>query len=236
MFHREIPTEIVVSLARQLHRVRQVRPHIKITNRVDQYYAHNCTYDNWIRYQAQSILTAESIDYIPPTEQARCRGRANCGARARTRTRHRCAARAGTRPRSDRTRPRYHRVGYGSASGMNQYHMLAIDICVRGLRDADDIWMRCVKMVPFVPFDGVTLELWHDDSEHEEATHKITLENTFYSFQHSMFIEEQADEELLEDARAGLLTSARRDDIIKWYQSFGFTRMFYPSVQVTKQT
>lgn len=118
---------------------------------------------------------------------------------------------------------------------MAPYYTLAIDLCIRGLKDSDDIWMRCVKLVPFIPINGVTLELWHDDNEaDEEGTHKITLENTHYSFQHSMFIEEQADETLVESLRSGETVGTLRNELIKFYSLFGFTQYMFPTVQVTK--
>lgn len=119
---------------------------------------------------------------------------------------------------------------------MTPYYTLALDICIRGLKDTDDVWMRCVKLVPFIPINGATLELWHDDSEaEEEDTHKITLGNVHYSFQHSMFIEEQADDDLLEGLRDGSIQGTyARDELIKFYGFFGFVRFNFPTIQVTK--
>jgi hypothetical protein len=118
---------------------------------------------------------------------------------------------------------------------MTPYYTLALDICIRGLRESDDVWMRCVKLVPFIPVNGVALELWHDDSEaEEEGTHKITLENVHYSFQHSMFIEEQADDDLVLLLREGNNVNETREELIKFYSLFGFTRFNFPTVQVVK--
>lgn len=114
------------------------------------------------------------------------------------------------------------------------YYTLAIDIVIRGLKDSDDIWMRCNKIVPFIPMNGVTIELWHDDSELEEQTYRITLQNTYYSFEHSLFIEEQVDEDLMEAARAGEPIFAARDELINWYKAFGFVRMNYPQAQAIR--
>lgn len=108
------------------------------------------------------------------------------------------------------------------------FYTLAIDIRILGLKEVDDVVMRCIKLVPFIPMNGITLELWHDDSELEEQTHLITLENTRYSFEHSMFIEEQDDVSIYESVRAGELCMAERNELIKWYSAFGFTRINYP--------
>lgn len=105
------------------------------------------------------------------------------------------------------------------------YYTLAIFVVIKGSRDSEDVTLRCTKVVPFIPANGQVLELWHDDSEGEEGTYPIELINTYYSMQHSMFIEEQEDTDLDELYRAGESTVEHRKDLITWYESFGFKKL-----------
>lgn len=115
---------------------------------------------------------------------------------------------------------------------MTPYYTLAIDVTIKGAKDSEDITLRCVKMVPFIPATGQVLELWHDDSEGEEETYRVELVNVYYSMQHSMFIEEQEDHDLDALVRGGAGTAIHLKELLQWYGRFGFTRVSYPSVNI----
>lgn len=114
------------------------------------------------------------------------------------------------------------------------FYTLAIDVTIKGLRDADDIVMRCMKIVPFVPMNGMAVELWCDDLGGEEGKFRIQLENVYYSFSESTFIEEHDDNDLIETLRAGQCTSADKEELLNWYKAFGFARLNYPVAQVVR--
>ena len=116
---------------------------------------------------------------------------------------------------------------------MAPYYTLAVDITIKGNKDADDVTVRLLKLTPFIPATGQVMEIWHDDSEGgEEETHRVELVNTFYSFQHSMFIEEQEDHSLIDAHRDGTYRASDLRDLITWYERFGFLRLGYPTIQV----
>lgn len=77
--------------------------------------------------------------------------------------------------------------------------------------------------MPFIPINGVALELW--DSESDEAW-DIELTGVKYSFREASFIEELIDEELLDKHRAGCYTKQDQDDKLSWYAQFGFKRIY----------
>lgn len=111
------------------------------------------------------------------------------------------------------------------------FYTLAIVVCIKGLKDSDDIYMQCNRLVPFIPQDGMTLELWRETEEGED-TYRLELTGVYYSLRESMFIAEQEDTDLMEAARAGEAVHSDREEFVEWYKSFGFKRLNYPTGQV----
>lgn len=111
------------------------------------------------------------------------------------------------------------------------FYTLAIIVCIKGAKDADDIYMRCDRLVPFIPQNGMTLELWRE-AEDGDDTYRMELSGVYYSLRDSMFVEEQDDLDLLEAARAGDLIYSDKETFVEWYKSFGFKRLNYPTAQV----
>lgn len=114
------------------------------------------------------------------------------------------------------------------------YHTLSIVVCIKGLTDEQDIYMELRKMVPFVPQEGMVLELWRDDTEEGNDTYQLELGRVYYSFRESMFIEEHDDTDLMESARAGEVIYSDREAFVEWYRTFGFKRLNYPTAQVVR--
>lgn len=108
------------------------------------------------------------------------------------------------------------------------YYRLAIDICILGLKESDDIWMRCVKGVQFTPVEGMALQWQNDDEEY----YRVELVNVVYDFSESMFIEEQSTDEVATCVREGNTYSDSVKAVIEQYQSFGFQRIRFPVAQV----
>ena len=114
------------------------------------------------------------------------------------------------------------------------FYTLSITVCIKGLKDSDDVYMELRKMVPFVPQEGMVLELWRDDAEEGDDTYLLELGPVYYSLRDSMFVEEHDDTDLMESARAGELIYSDREAFVEWYKSFGFKRRNYSVGQVVR--
>lgn len=113
-------------------------------------------------------------------------------------------------------------------------HRLAIDICIRGLTDNDNIWMRRIFPLMFVPMEGMRFKIYMRDEQTDEEYEKdIALENVYYSFRDGMFIEEQNDDTLLDFQREGrAVIYSEKQDYILDYENLGFMRLNFPQAQV----
>ena len=106
---------------------------------------------------------------------------------------------------------------------MVPYYTLAIDICVRGLTDADNVWMRRTSMVPFIPMNGISIELWCEgDENNDDAVKMVELQGVYYSTRESQFIEEQVDDEMYDKYRAGDCGTLEFKEYLKQLERFGF--------------
>lgn len=113
-------------------------------------------------------------------------------------------------------------------------HRLAIDICIRGVVDNDNIWMRRIFPLTFVPMEGMRFKVYmRDEKTDDEYERDIALENIHYSFRDGMFIEEQNDDTLLDIQREGkpVIYSEKQDYILD-YENLGFMRLNFPQAQV----
>ena len=103
---------------------------------------------------------------------------------------------------------------------------LEIHLTVQGPREADDCVLLLSRLLPFVPRNGDTLELWREHDE-EDST-QIELENVVYSFKDSAFVAR------LEDNSAIREGTTEQREVINYYLSFGFKRISHPIAYAIK--
>lgn len=104
-----------------------------------------------------------------------------------------------------------------------QYYRLLVILTIKMPMESNDIELRCSRTLPFQPVEGLTLVIANDNDEE----HEITLGPPRYEFAESAFVEYQEDEALISALREGYYTPVLRDELIKYYQDFGFTRVIH---------
>lgn len=106
---------------------------------------------------------------------------------------------------------------------MNPSYPVFIDICLTKPRASDNIWLRYVTRIPYVPRNGDVLRLTSDD---EESTIDITFVNVVFDASSGTFIEQQEDDAMVDSySEEGLCHEA---DALGKYTAFGFHRLNYP--------
>lgn len=112
---------------------------------------------------------------------------------------------------------------------INPSYRIQIDICLNKPVAEDSIWVRHIRMLPFVPRDGDVIRL---TSEDEEYTQDITLENVVYDTAEGFFIIDIEDNTLIENYREhGVLNEK---EVLAEYKTFGFERLNFPTAQVVR--
>lgn len=108
---------------------------------------------------------------------------------------------------------------------------LAIDICIKGLTESEDIWMRKIVPLTFVPMEGMRLKLCvTPDEADDDIEHDIVIENIHYSFKEGQWIEEQEDTELYYALRQGEPNRLQLTrDKVAYYEQLGFMRLNFPT-------
>lgn len=100
------------------------------------------------------------------------------------------------------------------------YYRLLIVITIKQPIQTNDIELKAIRTIPFVPVEGMTLVISNDaDEEHE-----IVLGAPRYSYSDSSFVEYQEDESMMEAIREGNYTSTEVNRLVSYYESFGFKR------------
>ena len=112
---------------------------------------------------------------------------------------------------------------------MNPSYRLQIDVCLKHPRDADDIWLRHMRWVPFVPRAGDVIRFTDDD---DEITIDVTLESVVYDAAGGMFVAEVLDETPIESFRdTGVCNAA---EAAMNYTPFDFQRLNFPTAQAVR--
>lgn len=112
---------------------------------------------------------------------------------------------------------------------MNPSYRVQIDVCLKHPREEDDVWLRHIRWLPFVPRSGDTLRL---TDEMDENTIDLTLESVVYDVTGGVFIAEITDETPTEFFRdAGVCNAA---ESIAMYKPFDFQRLNFPTAQVVR--
>lgn len=101
---------------------------------------------------------------------------------------------------------------------MNPSYRLMLDVYVIAMREPEDVKLRRVQYLPFVPRAGDVLQFTND----AEETIDLQLEEVVYSLTDQQFTGTIQDDGVREAARegAGVLMGER----IKMFESFGFLR------------
>lgn len=107
---------------------------------------------------------------------------------------------------------------------MQPHYTLFIDMCLTKPREADNVWVRLVKTIPFVPREGDTIRISPDVEG--DSPLDVTLENVVYDCEDGVFIEEQSDNTMCDTYREeGLL---HEQDVLASYTKYGFIRLTFP--------
>lgn len=107
---------------------------------------------------------------------------------------------------------------------MQPNYSLFIDVCVQGLREEYDVWLRHVRYVPFVPRSGDRIRLIDETAENELT---LELSDVYYDTETHAFIADIQDESIAHAFRINEDTPA--DDIVAAYTPFGFIRLNFPT-------
>lgn len=112
---------------------------------------------------------------------------------------------------------------------MNPSYVLFIDICLTKPVAADNIWMRLVMRIPYVPREGDVIRL---TSETEGVdTLDVTFVNVVYDAESGTFIEQQEDTAMVDAySEEGLCHEV---ETIAKYKLYGFTRLNFPQAVAT---
>ena len=113
---------------------------------------------------------------------------------------------------------------------MNPSYRIQIDVCLAKPMEKDNIWLRHVKTLPFVPRVDDTLILTSDD---EEETLDISYDTLKYDCAAGTFVAAFTDETLVENYSTDGV--CRDKDSVTMYEGFGFVRLNYPQGQVIRE-
>lgn len=107
---------------------------------------------------------------------------------------------------------------------MNPSYTLFIDICLTKPIAADNIWMRLVTRIPFVPREDDVVRITSDTEGVEPLD--VTFVNVVYDMESGTFIEQQEDTAMVEwYAEEGVL---HESEVLAKYRLYGFTRLNFP--------
>ena len=106
---------------------------------------------------------------------------------------------------------------------MNPTYTLFIDICLTKLEDKDNIWMRAIIRLPYVPRNCDKLKLTSDNGD---DTLELELESVIYDTAEGCFVSDIEDDRMVQHFREdGTLCE---QDAVATYKAFGFTRLNFP--------
>lgn len=112
---------------------------------------------------------------------------------------------------------------------MNPLYRLQIDVCVRKPIEDDNIWLRRIINIPFVPRDDDSIRLLSLD---EESVLTITLANVVYATAEGQFEADITDDTLVDTYS---LTGTFKDsEVLQNYLPFEFIRLNMPVAQVVR--
>lgn len=108
-------------------------------------------------------------------------------------------------------------------------YRIQLDVCIRKPIEAQSIWLRQVRNLPFVPRDGDTIRLTSEDGE---DTFDIQLDGVVYDASEGYFVVDTVDETACENyADHG---TCDETEVVAAYTHFGFIRVTFPVGQVVK--
>lgn len=107
---------------------------------------------------------------------------------------------------------------------MNPSYTLFVDVCLTKPIACDNIWMRLVMRIPFVPREGDVIRLTSDIEGVD--TLDVTFVNVVYDCESGTFIEQQEDTFMV-DAYSEEGVCHEQEAIAK-YKAYGFTRLNFP--------
>lgn len=110
---------------------------------------------------------------------------------------------------------------------MQPHYTLFIDMCLTKPIEKDNIWVRLVKTIPFVPRKGDVIRI---AAEVEGvAPLDIELENVVYDCADGVFLEEQEDQSMCESYRTeGVVNGV---EAVGKYTQYGFIRLNFPTYE-----
>lgn len=108
-------------------------------------------------------------------------------------------------------------------------YKVQVDVCLRKPVEENNIWMRHVRYLPFVPRAGDTLRLTAE-TEDEAETLDVAFDSVVYDAAEGVFVAEYTDDTIVEHYSATGLCNHK--DLIAVYARFDFVRVTFPTVQV----
>lgn len=123
---------------------------------------------------------------------------------------------------------------------MNPQYKIQITATLVGARASQNIEMRLVKYIPFVPREGdmVRLLAYDEDIAHSDGTEAevttvdIPIGSILYDFSSGMFLTDFEDTTILDGHFNGEAVCAK--SAVRRYESLGFGRVNYPQAQAVR--
>lgn len=111
---------------------------------------------------------------------------------------------------------------------MNPSYTVFIDVTLSKIITGDEVYMRLVTRLPYVPRAGDTIRLT-DDNTQDPSTLDVKLDNVTYDVADGMFVCDLEDARMEEQYREdGTFGEA---ETVALYKSFGFQRLNYPQAE-----
>ena len=113
---------------------------------------------------------------------------------------------------------------------MNPSYKTQLEVYIRLPIEDQSIWMQRIQYLPFAPVEGTVIRL-SDESE-EPNQIDLTLNSAVWDMAAGMFVCQVADETQVEAyTESGHMMISETVDT---YKSYGFLRMNFPQVQVSR--
>lgn len=112
---------------------------------------------------------------------------------------------------------------------MNPNYKVQLDVCLIKPIAEQNIWLRRMCYMPYVPREGDILRL---TSEDEESTLDLTVDNAVYDVSSGMFMVDIEDETLVDQYRESGLNTDK--EAVDSYRAFGFVRLNFPTAQAVR--
>lgn len=109
---------------------------------------------------------------------------------------------------------------------MNPSYKVQIDIVLKKPVEDQNIFMRRIQYLPYVPRDNDTIRISNED---ESDTVDLTMDGVVYDAANGIFLVTLEDETLIEEYKE----QGRSDDkaAVESYKAYGFIRLNFPTAQ-----